>query len=57
MSELLIYLWGQNLVRKGKTARGEPLLYQNPDKWGVVNLWLEQWSWNMMEQQLMTNHG
>jgi hypothetical protein len=44
-------------VRRGKTARGEPLLYQNPDKWGVVNSWLEQWSWNMMEQQLMTNHG
>jgi hypothetical protein len=21
-------------VRRGKTARGEPLLYQNPDKWG-----------------------
>jgi hypothetical protein len=44
-------------VRKGKTARGEPLLYQNPDKWGVVNLWLKQWSWNMMEQQMMTNTG
>ncbi|PLW16483.1 hypothetical protein PCANC_18559 [Puccinia coronata f. sp. avenae] len=23
----------------------------------VVNLWLEQWSWNTVEQQLMTNHG
>jgi hypothetical protein len=34
MSEVLIYLWGQNLVRKGKTARGEPVIYQNPDKWG-----------------------
>jgi hypothetical protein len=26
----------------GKTPGGEPLLYRNPDKWGVVNLWLEQ---------------
>jgi hypothetical protein len=26
----------------GKTPGGETLLYQNPDKWGVVNLWLEQ---------------
>jgi hypothetical protein len=42
---------------EGETARREPLLYQSPDKWGVVNLWLEQWSWNMMEQQMMTDTG
>jgi hypothetical protein len=41
----------------GKTTGGEPLLYQYSDKWGVANLWLEQWSWNTVEQKMMTNHG
>ena len=44
-------------MRKGKTGRGEPLLYQNPDKWGGGQLVVGTMVMEHDGKKMMNNPG